>query len=66
VSKTVAIIWLVLLTSFIAATVQGDTVYFLVGEINPYYNDCYVLPLDEPSDIAHARDLITYGPEIGE
>jgi len=44
---------------------QAETIYFLVGEIYPYHNDCYVLPLEDPFDIAHARDLINYGPDIG-
>jgi len=49
----------------IGAAAQAETVYFLVGEIYPYHNDCYLLPLDNPSDIEHARDLIKYGPGIG-
>ncbi len=44
-----------------------ETVYFLVAEFEPVvYNDCYVLPLTEPSDIMHARMLIIVGPGIGQ
>jgi hypothetical protein len=50
---------------FISANVVGETVYFVVGEINPVRNDSYVLPLTDPNDIAHARALLEFGPEIG-
>jgi len=53
-----------LLFCFITAAF-GQTVYFLVSEIEPAYGDSYVLPLTEPNDIAHARDLIAYGPSAG-
>lgn len=36
----------------------GETVYFVVGEINPNHNSSYVLPLTDSNDIAHARDLV--------
>jgi hypothetical protein len=44
----------------------GETVYFLVAETSPSHGDSYVLPLTEPNDIAHARDLIKYGPGVGQ
>ncbi|MBW8001841.1 MAG: LamG domain-containing protein [Planctomycetes bacterium] len=44
---------------------QAETVYFLVAEISPFYNDSYVLPLSNTADIAHARDLIGYGTSAG-
>jgi hypothetical protein len=44
----------------------SGTVYFIVAETVPFHNDSYVLPLTEPSDIAHARDLIFYGPSAGQ
>jgi hypothetical protein len=43
----------------------GETVYFLVAETEPFHSDSYVLPLTEPDDIAHARDLIANGPAAG-
>jgi len=48
----------------ISANVVGETVYFLVGEINPTRNDSYVLPLTDPNDIAHARGLLEFGHNI--
>ena len=44
----------------------SQTIYFLVAEPNEPNSYSYILPLDEPNDIAHARDLITYGPSIGQ
>ncbi len=45
----------------------AQTTYFLVAEPNtPIYGDSYILPLTEPNDIAHARDLIKYGHSIGK
>jgi hypothetical protein len=51
-----------------AGHAAGETVYFLVGEWpgQEVYYDSYVLPLEDPDDIAHARDLIEHGPEIGD
>jgi hypothetical protein len=50
----------------LASQVSGIE-YFIVAEIGePFFNDSYVLPLSVPSDIAHARDLIEYGPGIGQ
>lgn len=44
---------------------QAGTVYFVVAE-RPgaaVHHDSYVLPLSEPEDIAHARDLVIRGPD---
>jgi hypothetical protein len=43
---------------------RADTAYFVVAEIAPYHHDSYVLPLNEPDHIAHARELIKSGPGI--
>lgn len=50
-------------------TTKGEPVYFLVAEanqVNPVNGDSYVLPLAEPNDIAHARNLIEYGVGAGQ
>jgi hypothetical protein len=46
----------------------ASTVYFLVSELpgQEFHHDSFVLPLDEPAHIAHARDLVRFGPSIGE
>jgi hypothetical protein len=45
---------------------QSQTIYFLVANFDPNSRtDSYVLPLTEPNDIAHARDLIANGPGVG-
>jgi hypothetical protein len=42
----------------------AESIYhFLVGEIHPTHYDSYVLALTDPADIAHARDLIHFGPD---
>jgi hypothetical protein len=43
--------------------VFAETVYFLVAEIidPPHKNDSYVLPLNDPCDIAYARKLVKFG-----
>ncbi len=57
----------IVLVLFITAAASGETVYFLVAEANsPVHGDSYVLPLTEPNDIAHARDLVKLGPSAGE
>jgi hypothetical protein len=38
-------------------------VLFVVGERVKEHGDSFVLPLEDPADIAHARDLIARGPE---
>jgi hypothetical protein len=43
-------------------TLKAETVYFLVGGIYPSIPESYVLPLDDPCDIAYARLLIDEGP----
>ena len=50
-----------------SVNLQAETVYFLVAEQPGYEShlDSYVLPLSDPADIAHARDLIAFGPGIG-
>lgn len=57
---------LALLVGVGTAQAENGTVYFIVAEIEPFHNDSYVLPLTEPPDIAHARDLISYGPSAGQ
>jgi hypothetical protein len=44
----------------------AETVYFLVGEWpgQEIYGDSYVVPIEDPVDIQHARDLIALGPEV--
>ena len=44
--------------------VSAGPVYFLVTEFpgQAVHHDSYVLPLEDPADIAHARDLIARGP----
>jgi hypothetical protein len=51
----------------LSAVAQAAPVYFVVSEINPAsgHGDSYILPLEQAADIAHARDLILYGPSIG-
>ncbi len=52
---------------FLPHSVFAETVFFVVSEIAQPCSACdsYVLPLSEPTDIAHARDLIANGPGIG-
>lgn len=51
--------WVILMVlAVLGAEVQAETVYFLVGEKVPLYNDCYVLPLDDPYWIDYARGLL--------
>jgi hypothetical protein len=40
-------------------------VYFVVTETESSHGDSYVLPLEEPEDIHHARDLIARGSDAG-
>lgn len=55
------LLYLFLLAACLGTSASGETVYFLVGEISPSHNDSYVLPLNDPYDIAYARDLVEYG-----
>jgi hypothetical protein len=65
--QQIAILIVVITLDCFLSQAQGGPIYFLVAEANnPVNNDSYVLPLIEPNDIAHARDLITYGPSAGQ
>lgn len=46
------------------STTRAGTVYFQVAELpgQHVHNDSYILPLDDPADIAAARDIIKLGP----
>ncbi len=48
-------------------TAPAAATYFIVGEFpgTESRGDSYILPLYQPDDIAHARDLILNGPQIG-
>jgi len=39
--------------------------YFLVAEIEQHHNDSYALLISNPEDIAHAYELVEYGPSVG-
>jgi hypothetical protein len=42
------------------------TTYFVVAESgDAVHGDSYILPLEDPSDVAHARDLIVHGLDAG-
>jgi hypothetical protein len=58
---------LALVAAAAAAEARADVVHFLVAERpdQAAHHDSFVLPLDDPEAIAHARALITQGPEIG-
>lgn len=59
---------LILLLLFcLSSQASAAPVYFVVSEINPSagHGDSYLLPLEDATDIAHARDLILNGPSIG-
>ena len=46
------------------STTRAGTVYFKVAELpgQHVHNDSYILPLDDPADIAAARNIINQGP----
>jgi len=48
----------------IGSAARAGTVYFMVAELpgQHVHNDSYVLPLDDPADIAAAREIIKLGP----
>jgi hypothetical protein len=48
------------------ASARGELVYFQVAELPGHetHHDSFLLPLSDPADIAHARDLISLGPEL--
>jgi hypothetical protein len=47
-----------------SVSLAGPT-YFLVSELpgRAVHHDSFVVPIEKPEDIAHARDLIARGPE---
>ena len=49
-------------------SVNAETIFFLVAELpgEEIHNDSYVVPLNDPADISHARRLIDEGPGIGQ
>ena len=53
------------LVGLAAGPVCAETVYFVVGEWpgEEIYGDSYVVPIEDPLDIQHARDLVMFGPE---
>jgi len=57
----------VLAVAALVPTAQAGPVYFLVAELpgEEVHGDSYVLPLENPLDIAHARELISLGPSAG-
>lgn len=63
--RSLSVIGVMLVGIFSAGMAQAETVYFLVGGIYPNINDSYVLPLSNPADIVHARQLVRHGPGIG-
>ncbi len=69
IQRAILISTVLLIVISCSITVKGETVYFLVAEanqVNPVNGDSYVLPLMEPNDIAHARNLIEYGQTAGQ
>ena len=56
-----------LVLASLPSTADAAPTYFLVGEIpgRERNYDSYVLPLEDPADVAHARRLIAEGPGIG-
>ena len=47
------------------ASARGELVYFQVAELPGHqtHHDSFILPLSDSADIAHARDLISLGPD---
>jgi len=56
--------WISLAGLLVVSAADAETVYFLVAETSPAHGDSYVLPLSDPADIQHARDLIRLGPAL--
>jgi hypothetical protein len=54
-----------MLGMFFPANTRGGLVYFQVAELPGHvgHDGSFILPLSNPIDIAHARDLISLGPE---
>ena len=48
-----------------AGAARAEPILFLVAEPRPVHGDSYVLPLTNPADIQHARDLIRLGTTAG-
>ncbi len=49
----------------ISSVARSETVWFEVGEINPVRAQSFLVPLNDPEQIAHARDLIARGAAAG-
>jgi hypothetical protein len=51
----------------LAGSAKAAPVYFLVTEFpgQEMHHDSFVVPIEEPADIAHARDLVRRGPKAG-
>jgi hypothetical protein len=51
----------------LASRASAEPVYFLVSEIpgQGEHGDSFVLPIENPDDIAHARDLVRFGTSAG-
>jgi hypothetical protein len=63
-NQQIAVVFIWMMCSI---SVLAQTVYFLAADFDPAYRtDSYVLPLTDPNDIAHARDLIANGPAAGQ
>lgn len=54
-----------ILFSFAAASAQAATAWFVVAEDEVFYDDSYLLPLDDPDAIAQARARIALGDASG-
>lgn len=61
--RSMAAAWSVICA--LIGSAAAETVRFVVSETDSVHRDSYILPLSSPSDIAHARDLINMGPDIG-
>lgn len=60
-------LWAAIVLVTLAAHAQADPILFLVAEPEGQidHGDSYVLPLEAPEDVAHARALIEQGPAAG-
>jgi hypothetical protein len=58
-------ILVLLILSNISAVATASPVYFVVSDINNNHNDSYVIGLENEYEIAHARNLIEFGPSAG-
>lgn len=66
-SSWIAVAWLAA-CSLVAGRSDAAPVQFLVAELpgTATHGDSYVLPLEDPAAIAHARAIVAQGPSIGE